>query len=42
MFQFTKEQLSPSLNIIRDKEFAQFKENWFQNSQVEVSREAFK
>jgi hypothetical protein len=42
MFQFTKEQLSPALTIIRDKEFAQFKENWFKNPQVEVSREEFK
>lgn len=42
MFQFTKENLSPALSIIRDKEFAQFKEDWFHNSQVEISREDFK
>ena len=41
MFQFTKEDLSPSLNIIRDKEFYQFKENWFKNPQTEVKREDF-
>jgi len=41
MFRYIKDDLSKNMNIIRDKEFIQFQESWFDNKVKEINRETF-
>lgn len=41
MFQYTKQDLSKKLNIIHDKEFAEFRQYWFSSGHKECTIEEF-